>query len=510
MRMMRPDVVHANSTKGGFLGRVAARLAGVRYVVFTAHGFVLGEEMGGMKRLALTAAEQIAGRLSDVIITVSEADRRIAVRHRVAEESRLVMIHNGVESPKSATLRPEASARAQLGGDSMVIGTIANFYPTKGLGYLLRAAKYVSDRMPGARFIVIGDGELRRQLEATRRQLGIEATVSFLGWRTDVDELLSQLDLFVLASVKEGMPFALLEAMARGLPIVATAVGGIPEALDGGRAGVLVPPRNADALAEAILDLLRNEERAKTLGISAKERASCGFGIEAMVTATDRVYRSLLGGDLSTRGTWPAMVGSWQKRGFDLFLSGFGLLLGAPLWVVIGLLIKLEDWGPIFYSQERVGLRGRVFRLYKFRSMMADAERFVGAVWADTADRRITSMGRILRATALDELPQLWNIFKGDMSVVGPRPERPEFVRQFCAMIAGYEKRSLVRPGLTGLAQVFGKYDSPPRQKLRYDLLYVKRRSVWLDVRLIVVSFWITFRGKWQDRGKKVRRVSGL
>jgi len=172
--------------------------------------------------------------------------------------------------------------------------------------------------------------------------------------------------------------------------------------------------------------------------------------------------------------------------------------------ILIALLIWLEDRGPVFYSQDRVGKNGRIFKAMKFRSMIPDAERYTGAIWASENDPRVTKVGRILRATAMDELPQLWNIFKGDMSFVGPRAERPELVEKFVHRIHNYHHRLLVNPGLTGMAQVYGSYDTPPHQKLRYDLLYIKKHSFWLDLKLIFLSFWITFRGKWESRQKKI------
>ena len=190
------------------------------------------------------------------------------------------------------------------------------------------------------------------------------------------------------------------------------------------------------------------------------------------------------------------------KRVFDLFFSSIGLVLSLPLWIVIAIAIKLEDGGPVFYTQERVGKGGRIFKVYKFRSMVPDAERYTGAVWAQEKDPRVTKVGRVLRATAMDELPQLWNIFKGDMSFVGPRPERPELVEKFLQEIPDFVKRFAVKPGLTGVAQVYGKYDTPPRRKLKYDLFYIRRWSFWLDMQLILISFLITFMGKWEDRDK--------
>lgn len=201
----------------------------------------------------------------------------------------------------------------------------------------------------------------------------------------------------------------------------------------------------------------------------------------------------------------------FAKRLLDVLLSGIGLLLSSPLWLALAAAIKLEDGGPVFYSQDRAGEGGRVFKAWKFRSMIPDAEKHVGAMQATEHDPRVTRLGRLMRATAMDELPQLWNIFTGDMSFVGPRALRPGEIEvlgngtlEALEDVPGYEHRARVRPGLTGIAQIYAPRDVPRRSKFRYDRLYVERQSLWLDVRLIATSFWITFRGKWETRGSKV------
>jgi lipopolysaccharide/colanic/teichoic acid biosynthesis glycosyltransferase len=195
-----------------------------------------------------------------------------------------------------------------------------------------------------------------------------------------------------------------------------------------------------------------------------------------------------------------------MKRFFDIALSGVGLAISSPFWLLLSLFVKAEDRGAVFYGQTRVGRNGRTFRVLKFRSMIVDAEKQTGAVWASENDPRVTRVGRLMRATAMDELPQLWNIFKGDMSFVGPRAERPELVEEFAKSIRHYKSRLAVRPGLTGIAQVYGQYDTPARHKLKYDRLYIRNTSLSLDLRLITLSFLITFTGKWEHRGKKVLR----
>jgi len=199
------------------------------------------------------------------------------------------------------------------------------------------------------------------------------------------------------------------------------------------------------------------------------------------------------------------------KRALDVALAGTGLVLSSPLWAMLAVAIKWEDGGPVFFSQERSGEGGRVFRVWKFRSMITDAEKHVGAIQAIEDDPRVTRIGRIMRATAMDELPQLWSIFIGDMSFVGPRALRPGEIEvlgdgrlEALEDVPGYEHRARVRPGLTGVAQIYAPRDVPRRYKFRYDRLYVERQSFWLDVKLIATSFWITFRGQWETRASKL------
>lgn len=198
------------------------------------------------------------------------------------------------------------------------------------------------------------------------------------------------------------------------------------------------------------------------------------------------------------------------KRLFDIFLSGIGLIGSSPLWLIFSLGIKLQDGGPVFYAQERVGKDGRIFSALKFRSMIKDAEKESGPVQAVENDPRVTKIGRIMRKTAMDELPQLWNIFRGDMSFVGPRALRPKEKEVHgtdeqinIEDVPGYQERLKIRPGLTGIAQVYLPSDAPRWKKFEYDIRYINEQSFLLDLKLIFLSFWITFRGKWESREKK-------
>jgi len=204
------------------------------------------------------------------------------------------------------------------------------------------------------------------------------------------------------------------------------------------------------------------------------------------------------------------MKALFLKRPFDIFLSFVGLIISLPLWLIISLFIWLEDKGSVLYLQERVGKNGKRFKALKFRSMIKGAEKETGPVQAVENDPRVTKVGKILRKTAMDELPQLVNILKGDMSFVGPRALRPEEIevndggnKKGLDEIPRFEERHSVTPGLTGLTQVYLPRDAPRRKKFCYDLHYIKKRSFWLDLKLIFLSFWITFRAKWEAKKSK-------
>ena len=185
------------------------------------------------------------------------------------------------------------------------------------------------------------------------------------------------------------------------------------------------------------------------------------------------------------------------KRMFDLAAAVVGLCISAPLWPLIALVIKLNDGGPVFYAQDRGGQNGRVFRLYKFRTMRPDAESGK-SIWASPDDPRVTRVGRFLRNTRLDELPQLYNILIGEMSIVGPRPERPDIIRKLAEKVPYYAERHLIKPGLTGWAQISFKYGNSiedAKRKLQYDLYYLKHMSFELDMMILFRTLGTFLRG---------------
>jgi len=251
---------------------------------------------------------------------------------------------------------------------------------------------------------------------------------------------------------------------------------------------------------DRVLLLLEPEEREKVAVLLREEGVDCGA--QEVLTFFEEhrgqvklTLADLLDYEQMVRGNSYLLF----KYALDRVVAGILLVLLAPLFGLLALLIYLDSPGPVFYWQKRVGKDGQVFRLCKFRTMVPDAERTTGAVLAQKNDPRVTRVGRILRRTRLDELPQLLNVLRGEMSLVGPRPERPEFVERWKRLIPYYEIRLLVKPGITGWAQVRGRYDEGPEtvwEKLEYDLYYLRNLSPSLDFEILCRTLFVMLLGK--------------
>ena len=382
---------------------------------------------------------------------------------------------------------------------------VGRLVPYKGVDVLLRA-------LPGlaVRAVIVGDGPCRASLETLARELGVADRVTFAGQVSDearVDAY-READVFVLPSVSRQEAFGMVqvEAMLSGVPVVSTALPtGVPWVNQHGETGLVVPAGDPEALRAALASLAAAPDLRRRLGAQARARALATFTAEQMCDGAYEVYHEAA--QARPQANWATRV---AKRTLDVLLSGAGLLASAPVWALIALAIKLEDGGPVFYQQERSGRNGVPFPVWKFRSMIPNAEAVTGAIQSGEHDPRVTRIGRLMRMTAMDELPQLWSIFRGDMSFTGPRALRPGEIEalgngemELLEDVPGFTARASVLPGLTGIAQIYAPRDIPRRHKFKYDLLYVRRQSVWLDVRLILLSFWITARGSWEVRGKK-------
>ena len=294
MRRIRPDVVHTNTAKAGAVGRLAAKLARVPCVVHTFHGHVFHGYFDRFRTGVFIRLERLAARWSDAIITLSPDLRRELVEtYRITRGEHVVVLPNGLDlSGLARSARRQGLFRSELGvpADAPLVGIIGRLVAVKNHALFLEAAARVRAVLPSARFVVVGDGELRADVERRIDALGLRDRVTVVGWREDLASIYSDLDLKVLTSANEGTPLTIIEALAAGVPVVATAVGGVPDLLEHGRLGRLVPPGDATSLAEAILASLHT--RAEP-GAVRSAIAEC-YGIDRLVRELDVLYRGIL------------------------------------------------------------------------------------------------------------------------------------------------------------------------------------------------------------------------
>jgi len=296
VRRGRFDIVHTHTSKAGILGRLAAWLARTPVIVHTPHGHVFYGYYGPALSRVFVWLERWSAWLTDRIIALTAADAEDHVRFGVAGAERFSVIHSGVDfsSGRRASADRE-SIRAELGleASAVAIGTLGRLTAIKGHADLLRAFAQVRERMEESRLVMVGDGEERESLVEMAAQLGVAGSVRFTGWREDVFGTLAALDIFAFPSLNEGMGKALVEAMYMGLPCVATRVGGIPELIDDGEDGLLIPPGRPDLLASSLLRVAEDPGLASRMGKMAAQRAQA-YSAESMVEDIEALYEELL------------------------------------------------------------------------------------------------------------------------------------------------------------------------------------------------------------------------
>lgn len=296
IRAERPDVVHTHKSKAGTVGRAAAWLCGVPVIVHTFHGHVLHGYFSEAKSKVFRLIERAMAALSHRIIAVSPKVKDDLIGHGVASAEKIDVVYLGLDLKSfERSTRNAGGLRAELGlsAETPLIGIVARLVSIKNIPMFLAAAKRVLAARPDARFVVAGDGELKKALAAHAANLGIADAVSFLGFRTDLERIYPDLDVLCLTSDNEGSPVSLIEGLASGCAAVSTDVGGVTDVLEGGRCGVLVPAGNAEALASAVLELLKDPAKRAALG-EAGRRSAKRFSIERLVSDLDNLYKSLL------------------------------------------------------------------------------------------------------------------------------------------------------------------------------------------------------------------------
>jgi glycosyltransferase involved in cell wall biosynthesis len=297
-RAGRYDVVHTHTSKGGFIGRAAARLAGVPVVLHTAHGFAFHEGSSRRSIAFYTALERLAAHWCDRVITVSEFHRQWAIRLGIASPEKIVTIRNGVSRSRLRTSRTRLEARDAFGfgGQDVVLGSVGRLAPQKGLETLIGVLPAVLERNPRVRLLLAGAGPPRDELHLLAERAGVASVVRILDFQESVGDVLNAIDIVVAPSLREGLSISVLEAMALGKPTIATNIGSNLELIEDGVSGRLVAPNARQPLVEAIVQLAADPILAQRYGDAAKRRFELGFTEQAMKDALWSLYRELLSG----------------------------------------------------------------------------------------------------------------------------------------------------------------------------------------------------------------------
>ena len=290
-----PDIVHTHTSKAGFLGRWAAFLARVPHIVHTPHGHVFYGYFNMVLTKCFIIAERISALITDKIIAVSNRERVEHLEHKVGHSAKIITIHSGVALDRFIDLNVDIKAKKKELGvpeDYYVVGTIGRLVKIKGHRYLIEAAKGVIDKIPKTVFVFVGDGDLKGILEAQAETLGIRKNIIFTGWRDDVAEILYTFDVFTFPSLNEGMGKVLVEAMGACKPIVASKVGGITDLVQDDVNGILVPPKDSEALCSVLLRLLTNKALARRVGTQGKDMICPKFDVSTKIHQVERIYKA--------------------------------------------------------------------------------------------------------------------------------------------------------------------------------------------------------------------------
>jgi lipopolysaccharide/colanic/teichoic acid biosynthesis glycosyltransferase/glycosyltransferase involved in cell wall biosynthesis len=494
------DIVHVHTPVAAALGRVAAWAAGVPVIIYTVHGFYFHENMPAWKRQLIIFVEKCLGLITNMVLAVSKEDAVTAVRENIYPEDKVTYIGNGVNIKRFANIeRNGVRAKFGLNDRNKVIGFVGRIVEEKGVIELIAAMQPVVKAIPHAKLLFVGDvldSDRDKKTKDVIKNLltknGIASNIIFTGFIEDIPRVLKSIDLFVLPSYREGMPVSVIEAMASGIPVIATNIRGCREEVVPGLTGLLVPVKDPAALAIAIISLLADPELCQQMGAEGRRRACELYDERIILDKQIKAYAKIINEWLETRSFAEKehsqkTVQHWFKRAADIAVSLMSLtILGIP-FLVIAALIKIDSTGPVFFRQERIGKSGKSFRVWKFRTMVDGAISHGLGLNVASNDSRITRIGKLLRNWGFDELPQLINILTGEMSIVGPRPTLSYQVEQYNDF---QWQRLLVKPGMTSLAVINGRNLLSWDERIKLDVKYVSGWSLWLDLKIIIKTFW--------------------
>jgi len=508
LRKLHPDMTIVGTPKAGLLGGLAAFVAGVPHRIYDLHGLRL-ETAQNWKLKLLTITEKVACCCAHRVHCVSPSLRARAIELGLVRSGKAAVVGpgtcRGVDVDRfhaSLDAQQEASnLRCKLGihEDAPVIGFVGRLTRDKGICELYQAFTFLRERCANVRLLLVGDFEVGDPIAVDlQRAIESDREVVLTGWVPDVAPYYHLMDMCVLPTYREGFPGVPLEAQAAGIPVVTTqATGAIDSVLDR-QTGLIVPVGDVNALSAAIDRLLGDPSLRKRMGETGRAWVEAVFRQEIVWAAYLRDYERMVSyQDISSMHPISSALrrqskqSGWRfyiKGAFDRGAALCGFIVLSPVFLVASVLVWLFMGRPILFRQQRPGRFEKPFWLLKFRTM-SDRRDVSGRLLPD-ADR-LTLVGRLLRATSLDELPQLWNVFRGDISLVGPRPLLMQYLPRYSPEQA---RRHDVLPGITGWAQVNGRNGIDWEKKFEHDVWYVDHWSLRLDIRILFLTIWQVFR----------------
>jgi lipopolysaccharide/colanic/teichoic acid biosynthesis glycosyltransferase len=496
LSQLRPVIVHTHTPKAGLLGMLAARLVGVPIRIYTINGLRFSTT-SGLRRTILMAADKLGCTLATDVLCVSDSVRQQAVALGVCSTGKVRTLGDGgshgvdigVFDPCLSCPQDRSDTRARYGlpQDAVVLNYIGRLVRDKGIIELNAAWKVLREEFPSLRLLLCGSPEEEDALPPeTLRELRCDSRVCVAGEiRGNMAVIYAATDICVLPSYREGLPNIVLESQAMRVPVVATRIPGTVDAVRDGVTGLLVAPGDPMDLARGLRKLIQDGELRTQMGAAGREFVSHHFEERRLSELLASEYRRLLAARCPRHSAVNRFVarlprvGRIFKKAFDSLAAAAVLALSAPLLVPIAIALRRSTGATAILRQTRAGLGGRSFTMYKLRTMTEARDEF-GNLLPDS--HRLTSLGRIVRAASLDELPQLCNVLKGDMSLVGPRPLLPKYLPRYTAV---QRRRHEVKPGITGWAQVNGRNGLTWERKFELDVWYVDHWSLWLDAKIL-------------------------
>jgi lipopolysaccharide/colanic/teichoic acid biosynthesis glycosyltransferase len=496
IRRIRPQIVHAHTPKAGLLGMIAARLAGVPVRIYHIHGLPMMTARG-IKRAILRRTERISCGCADRVLCVSRSIRDGVIGEGFCRPDKLKVIRNGsangVDAARSydpARFSEEDRRRIRAGfglpEGAQVLGFVGRLVRDKGLIELSAAWESLKREFPRLHLLIVGRSEPQDPIPSeVLDMLRNDARVHLIGAvdKYAMPGVYSVIDVLAIPTYREGFGNVAIEASAMEVPVVASRVPGIVDAVQEGVSGTLVPPHNSYDLARAVRTYLLDPELRRYHGQSGRIRVLQGFQpIDIWLDLHDEYVHLLRRHELRSVPAPATSPYPTVKRGLDAIVAVALAVVLSPVMIITALAVRVTMGSPVIFRDERPGKGERIFSILKFRTMTDDRDAG-GALLPDRM--RLTGLGRLLRRTSLDELPQLWNVIKGEMSLIGPRPLRVDYIPYYTKR---ERRRHDVRPGITGLAQVSGRNVLPWDERLEMDVSYVERRSLMLDLQLAALT----------------------